>query len=65
MNGILHILAPPWRNGTIEIMDNQIQIELKKKRDLPQILEMMKGHQDINYKWLGNRKMVFFPSSTS
>jgi hypothetical protein len=52
-------------NGTIEISDNQIQIELKKKRDLPQILEMMKGHQDINYKWLGNRKMVFFPSSTS
>ncbi|TAN12210.1 MAG: hypothetical protein EPN37_15845 [Chitinophagaceae bacterium] len=52
-------------NGTIEISDNHIQIELKKKRDLPQILEMMKEHQDINYKWLGNRKMVFFPSSTS
>lgn len=52
-------------NGTIEISDNQIQIELKKKRDLPQILEMMKGHQHINYKWLGNRKIVFSPSSTS
>jgi len=52
-------------NGNIGITENQIKVELKKKRDLPQIIEMMKNYSDVNYQWLGNRKIVFYPSSTT
>lgn len=52
-------------NGSIEINSSQIQIELKKKRDLPQYLEMMKKYDGLIYPWLGNRKIIFYPSSTT
>ena len=52
-------------NGTVEIDDNRIKIELKKKRDLPQTIEMMKKYEGLNYHWLDNRKLVFYPSSTT
>jgi hypothetical protein len=52
-------------NGTVEITENNIQIELKKKRDLPQTIEMMKKYADLTYGWLGNRKLIFYPSSTT
>lgn len=52
-------------NGNIEISSNPIQIELKKKRDLPQIIEMMKKYADLNYPWIDNKKIVFYPSSTT
>lgn len=52
-------------NGTIEINGTQIQIELKKKRDLPQYLEMMKKYDGLTYPWLGNKKIIFYPSSTT
>ena len=52
-------------NGNIEISQNSITVELKKKRDLPQILEMMKKHENLKYPWLNNMSTVFYPSSTS
>ena len=52
-------------NGTIEINSGPIQIELKKKRDLPQLLEMMKKYNQLVYPWLDNKKLIFIPSSTS
>lgn len=52
-------------NGTIEISPGNIQIELKKKRDLPQTIEMMKKHAELSYEWLGNRKLTFYASSTT
>ena len=52
-------------NGSIEITSNQIQIELKKKRDLPQYLEMMKKYNGLIYPWLDNKKIIFYPSSTT
>lgn len=52
-------------NGNIVIDGNNIQIELKKKRDLPQTIEMMKKYTDLSYGWLGNRKLIFYPSSTT
>jgi hypothetical protein len=52
-------------NGTIEIEGDQIKIELKKRRDLPQIIEMMKKYAGLSYQWLANKKLVFYPSSTS
>jgi hypothetical protein len=52
-------------NGTIEIEGDQIKIELKKRRDLPQIIEMMKKYAGLSYQWLASKKLVFYPSSTS
>jgi hypothetical protein len=52
-------------NGNVEISQDAITIELKKKRDLPQIIEMMKKHENLKYPWLNNMCTVFYPSSTS
>lgn len=52
-------------NGSIDIAGDHIQIELKKKRDLPQLLEIMKGNEELEYPWLENKKLIFYPSSTS
>ena len=52
-------------SGDIKIDDQEITIELKKKRDLPQIIEMMNKFKDEKYPWLNNMKRNFYPSSTS
>ena len=52
-------------NGTIQIDGSNINIELKKKRDLPQIIEMMKNSENLTYPWLNNSKLNFIPSSTT
>jgi len=52
-------------NGNIQITKGTIQVELKKKRDLPQLLEMMKSFSDLKYPWLKGYKIEFHPSSTS
>jgi uncharacterized protein YdcH (DUF465 family) len=52
-------------NGDIEINKGEIKVELKKKRDLPQIIEMMNNFEGVIYPWLKNMKIVFFPSATS
>lgn len=52
-------------NGAVEIAHNNIKVELKKKRDLPQIIEMMHQYEQLRYPWLGNRKLTFYPSATS
>lgn len=52
-------------SGKIAINHDKIILKLKKKRDLPQLLEMMSRYKDFKYKWLGNRKLEFVGSSTS
>lgn len=52
-------------NGTIQIKEENINIELKKKRDLPQILELLDNFKDVKYDWLEGKKITFYPSSTS
>jgi hypothetical protein len=52
-------------NGNIQITKGTIQVELKKKRDLPQLLEMMKSFSDLKYPWLKDYKIGFHPTSTS
>lgn len=52
-------------NGHVSIEKKKIQIELKKKRDLPQILELMSNYTQEKYSWLDNKKLNFFPSATS
>jgi hypothetical protein len=52
-------------NGTIDIDESGINVELKKKRDLPQIIQMTNKFQNLKYQWLNNMKINFIPSSTS
>jgi hypothetical protein len=52
-------------NGGISINQNYITIELKKKRDLPMIIEMMKKYEHLTYPWLDNQKLVFVPSAST
>lgn len=52
-------------NGNIEVEEDIITIELKKKRDLPQIIETMSKYEDFKYTWLENTKILFYPSSTT
>ena len=49
----------------IEIADKQVIVKLKKKRNLPLILQTMKQHQDHNCKSLGGRKLIFNGASFS
>ncbi len=52
-------------NGAIQVKGETINIELKKKRDLPQVIDMMKNSEGIKYHWLNNAELNFIPSSTS
>ena len=52
-------------NGTITIEGENITIAMKKKRELPQILETMGAYKKIKYKWLNNKKINFVGSATS
>jgi hypothetical protein len=40
-------------------------VELKKKRELPQIIEMMNLFVHLDYPWLDNRKVNFIPLAAS
>jgi hypothetical protein len=52
-------------NGDISICEMNIKIEMKKKRDLPQISEMMNKFDTLSYPWLQNKKLKFIPVASS
>jgi hypothetical protein len=52
-------------NGEIAIEQEEIRIDLKKKRELPQLIALVKGSSAIRYPWLDNRKIVFNPTASS
>ena len=52
-------------NGTITIEGENITVAMKKKRELPQILETMGAYKKTKYKWLNNKKINFIGSATS
>lgn len=43
----------------VEIKEQEIVIKLKKKRNLPMILENMDKYKDLKIPWLNNSKIVF------
>lgn len=43
----------------IEIKDGEIVVELKKKRNLPLVLEKMSGFANVKLDWMANKKLVF------
>ena len=49
----------------IKIMESEITISLKKKRNLPLILEKMAGYSKLTLPWLGNKKINFQGASYS
>ena len=46
-------------SADIVIDDNEINIDLKKKRNLPQILQMASEYNQLKYPWLNNFKLIF------
>jgi len=52
-------------SGTIKINDDNITVAMKKKRELPQILETMEAYKKTKYNWLNNRKINFIGSASS
>ena len=49
----------------IKVEESEIIVQLKKKRDLPLILEKMKRFSEQKYPWLQNRKLKFEGASFS
>lgn len=52
-------------DGDISIVDDRIIVKLKKKRNLPLILENMQQFQELKYPWLNNKKIIFEGASYS
>ncbi len=53
-------------NGAdLQIGDKTITVQLKKKRDLPLILEVMQKFNHQKYSWLGNKNIIFEGASYS
>lgn len=52
-------------SGEVEITDDEIQIKMKKKRNLPAILGEMEKFRDIRMPWMQNKKLVISGSSTT
>jgi len=45
--------------GDVQIEDTKIIVNLKKKRNLPLILETMKKNSEVTYSWLDGKKLQF------
>lgn len=52
-------------SGEIEITGEEIQVRLKKKRNLPALLSEMEKYTDIMIPWMDNKKLVFSGASTT
>lgn len=52
-------------SGNIKIKDNSMTVEMKKKRELPLLLETMTRYKESKYKWLNNMTMDFIGTATS
>ncbi|MCK5278335.1 MAG: transposase, partial [Cyclobacteriaceae bacterium] len=51
--------------GKISINENEIIVDMKKRRDLPLILETMKNHKDVKYNFFEGRTMKFIGATSS
>jgi len=52
-------------SGNIEITHDEINIIMKKKRNLPALLTEMEKFSDATIPWMENKKLIFSGSSTS
>lgn len=52
-------------SGEIEITNDEIQVRMKKKRNLPALLSEMEKFSDIRIPWMHNNKLVFSGASST
>ena len=52
-------------SADVEIENEKIKVFLKKKRNLPLILEVMQKFDSDKYQWMDNMKMKFYGASYS
>jgi hypothetical protein len=52
-------------DGDISIDEQSITVKLKKKRNLPLVLEKLKSFSQTNYPWLNSKKLIFEGASYS
>lgn len=52
-------------SGNVKIKDNSIAIEMKKKRELPLLLETMNRFKKLKYNWLNNMSINFNGAASS
>lgn len=52
-------------SADVEIESGKIKVFLKKKRNLPLLLEAMQKYNSINYQWMNNLKIEFYGASYS
>jgi predicted DNA-binding protein YlxM (UPF0122 family) len=52
-------------SGEITIEQEQIRIDLKKKRELPLLLDFFKKSNEVKYSWLDNKSIFFNPTAAS
>ncbi len=52
-------------SGNVKIKENRITIEMKKKRELPLLLETMTRYKGAKYEWLNNMSLNFMGAASS
>ena len=52
-------------SGEIEVVNKNIIVKLKKKKNLPLLLSVMKNFDSLQYSWTGNKNMIFEGMSIS
>ena len=52
-------------SGEVEISEDEIQVKMKKKRNLPALLGEMDKFRNIAIPWMQNKKLQFSGSSTT
>ena len=52
-------------SGEIQIEQQQIRIDLKKKRELPLLIDFFKESKTTIYPWLNNKIVIFNPTASS
>ena len=52
-------------SGEIEIGDTQIRINLKKKRELPLLLDFFKQSKETKFTWMNNKNVHFYATASS
>ena len=52
-------------SGTVNCNKDKVVVRLKKKRNLPCLLEAMQAQHDLNVPWLANKQIKFEGASTS
>jgi len=52
-------------SGEIEVKDVFIKVKLKKKKNLPLLLSVMKNYSSEKYWWAENKKLIFEGMSIS